>query len=71
MMTPRQHYVLTLDPRAGEVFDFIKRHGLACEVHLNRSRFWVPNGPVYTEFLLRFGDSCPHVDLDLDLASGL
>lgn len=62
----KQYYVLTLDPRAGQVFQFIYDHKLDREVHLNRTRFWVPEGPVLTEFLLRFSESCPLVDLSLD-----
>lgn len=64
-------YVLNLDPRAGEVFDFIAQHKLRCSVHLNRTRFWVPEGSVFTEFALRFTDCCPLVDPTLDLATGL
>lgn len=58
----RQYYILTLDPRAGEVFNFIREHALKLDVHLNRTRFWVPEGSVLTEFLLRFADCCPYVD---------
>jgi hypothetical protein len=66
----RQYYILTLDPRAGEVFCFIRDHKLAVEVHLNRTRFWVPEGSVLTEFLLRFSLCCPYVDESVDLATG-
>ena len=58
-----QYYVLTLHPRIGEVFEFIRYHAITFEVHLNRTRFWVPPGSVQTEFLLRFADSCPRVEL--------
>ena len=67
----RQHYILTLDPRIGDVFAFIDYHKLRFDVHLNRTRFWVPEGSVLTEFLLRFGDCCPYVDPQLDLLTGL
>jgi len=67
----RQYYILTLDPRAGEVFEFIRYHQLKLDVHLNRTRFWVPEGSVLTEFLLRFSLCCPYVDEALDLATGL
>ena len=66
-----EYYVLTRDPRAGEVFAFIRHYQLACSVHLNRTRFWVPEGKVYTEFHLRFSESCPPVDPSLDLMTGL
>ena len=66
-----QYYILNQDARAQEVFNFIREHQLAVEVHLNRTRFWVPEGAVLTEFLLRFADTCPSVDPTLDLATGL
>jgi len=66
----RQYYILTLDPRASEVFQFILHHKLKLDVHINRTRFWVPEGSVLTEFILRFSDCCPPVDPDLDLATG-
>jgi hypothetical protein len=68
----RQYYILTLDPRAGEVFRFIMDHKLRVEVHLNRTRFWIPEeSSVLTEFILRFSDCCPRVDDQADLATGL
>ena len=68
----RQYYILTLDPRAGEVINFIREHSLALEVHLNRTRFWIDeDSSVLTEFLLRFADCCPHVDESVDLITGL
>ena len=68
----RQYYILTLDPRALEVFEFVRDHKLTVEVHLNRTRFWIEEDTsVLTEFLLRFADSCPYVDESADLATGL
>jgi hypothetical protein len=67
----RHYYIFNRDPRATELFDFIRDHRLAVEVHLNRTRFWVPEGTVLTEFLLRFGECAHHVDPTLDLATGL
>ena len=67
-----QYYILNQDPRALEVFDFIRQHSLAVEVHLNRTRFWIPkDSSVLTEFVLRFADSCPRVDPNLDPITGL
>jgi hypothetical protein len=66
----RQFYILTLHPHASEVFNFIIEHKLQVEVHLNRTRFWIPEGSVLTEFILRLGDYCPQVDDDLDLITG-
>jgi len=71
MHQDNQYYILNRDPRCGEVFEFIAQHSLHCEVHLNRTRFWVPPGSIFTEFALRFSDICPSVDLYADLGSGL
>ena len=67
-----QYYILNQDPRAQEVFNFIRQHQLRLEVHLNRTRFWIPkDSSVLTEFLLRFADLCPSVDPNLDPITGL
>ena len=66
----RQYYVLTQDPALQAVFEFIRDHNLTLEVHLNRTRFWVPNGTVLTEFLLRFSQVATLVDESLDLTTG-
>ena len=67
----KEYYILTQDPHVAQVFEFIQHHKLESSVHLNRTRFWVPEGTVYTEFQLRFGDCCSPVDASLDLATGL
>ena len=66
-----EFYILTQNPRLGEVFRYIESHGFSYEVHLNRTRFWVPEGAVLTEFLLRYSECCPRVDASLDLSTGL
>ena len=66
----RHYYILNLDPRCSEVFEFIREHKLTCEVHLNRTRFWVPEGSQLTEFLLRYSECVSMVDDTLDLATG-
>jgi hypothetical protein len=67
----RQYYILTLDPRAAEVINFIIHHKLKVEVHLNRTRFWIEEGSsTLTEFVLRFSDCCPYVDDTVDLVTG-
>lgn len=67
----RQYYILTLDPNARDVFKWIYDNALEVDVHLNRTRFWVPEGPLLTEFLLRYAHCCPIVDETLDSATGL
>lgn len=69
-MLLHQYYVLNQDPLVREIFDFIGQHGLRCEVHLNRTRFWVPEGPVFTEFALRFVGHAHTVDQYEDLTIG-
>ena len=54
----QEYYVLNRDPDAESVFNFIKQYQLQYEIHLNRTRFTVPPGPVYTLFRLSF----PHLD---------
>jgi len=57
------------DPKLRDLFAFIQQHDLKHELHLNRTRFWIPEGPVLTEFLLRF-DTCYPVSADEDLVTG-
>ena len=66
-----QHYILTRDPNFPAVVAWIKTHDITCSVHLNRTRFWLDTTkPYYLEFALRYADSCPFVDLTLDLQTG-
>ena len=60
--TMQEYYVLNRDPCCADLFKFIQRHELSHEVHLNRTRFWVPDGPIYTEFALRWAQNCPLVE---------
>lgn len=57
-----EYYVLTKDPCIQSVFEFIQHNDLNHEIHFNRTRFWVPQGPILTEFHLRFADHCPLVE---------
>jgi hypothetical protein len=67
----RQYYVLSLDPEYVNVITFIRYHGLDFSAHLNRTRFTVPEGPILTEFLLRYANVCTPLDPSLDLTTGL
>jgi hypothetical protein len=69
MSTIKQFAVFSRDPNLGSVLEFIEQHGLAHEIHLNRTRFWIPEGPVLTQFLLRF-ETYHVVSQDEDLATG-
>lgn len=66
----KQYCVFTQDPKCKEIFNWISNNSLRVEIHLNRTRFWIPEGPVLTEFLLRYSPSCPEVEPDEDLQLG-
>ena len=67
----RHYYVLTTDSAFLDVFTFIRAQNLKFQVHLNRTRFWIPEGPGLTELLLRFSENIFQVDSTVDLATGL
>ncbi len=53
-MYTEQYCIYTLDPNFVEVLNWVSANDIRFEPHLNRTRFWVPKGPLYTEFCLRF-----------------
>ncbi len=61
-----QFYVLTRDLHFITVGKWIAHNNIPHEVHLNRTRFWIPTGPLLTEFLLRWADVCPRVEATED-----
>jgi hypothetical protein len=67
----RHYSITTLDPQFTSVISWIHRRDIEYELHLARVRFWVPEGPILTEFLLQFAECCQLVDPALDLATGL
>lgn len=64
------HCVYTQDPQFSQVIGWLQSHSIPLEPHINRTRFWIPPGPAYTEFLLRFSHCSPPVPPDQDLALG-
>jgi hypothetical protein len=67
-----EHYVLTMHPHAREVLIWVFDNNLPLEVHLNRTRFWVPrDSSLNTYFHLWLADYCGTVDPSADLATGL
>lgn len=66
----RHYYVSNSNPSLEDLLEFIRHHKLSVEIHLNRTRFWVPNGTVLTEFLLRFSTVATPVDESVDLITG-
>ena len=72
MTQAREYYVLTMHANAKEVFTWIWENKLQCEVHLNRTRFWVPiDSSLNTYFQLWLSEYCGSVDPSLDLTTGL
>jgi hypothetical protein len=57
----KQYCVYTRDEKFLEVAKWISKNNIKFEPHLNRTRFWVPYGPIMTEFLLKYIDICPAV----------
>lgn len=72
MLNSCEYYVLTMHPDAKEVLTWIWANNLQYEVHLNRTRFWVPtDSSLNTYFQLWLADSCGVVNPQLDLTTGL
>ena len=62
-----------MHPNFAAVHQWLRDRSVATmELHLTRTRFWLDSdSAIYTEFLLRWADSCPLVDPTLDLATGM
>lgn len=61
-----QFAVYTKDSEFLNVIRWIKTNQIRFEAHLNRTRFWIPEGPELMEFLLTWGHACPRVDHETD-----
>jgi hypothetical protein len=61
-----QYCVYTSNKQYKEVGRWVIHNEIKYEIHLNRIRFWVPDGPVLTEFLLKYSDICPLIEERLD-----
>ena len=64
----QQYCVYTQDPNFLSVAKWLGVNKLKYEVHLNRTRFWVPDGPILTEFILKWYDCCPAIIEDSNYA---
>jgi hypothetical protein len=66
-----QHHfaILTSCNKFLEVCKYIAANNLSCEVHLNRTRFWVTS-ELLTDFLGRYGKYCNKVSEDENLVIG-
>ena len=68
----REYYVLTMHPDCKQVLTWVMDNALKYEVHLNRTRFWVPiDSSLNTYFQLWLSEYCGVVDASADLTTGL
>ena len=65
-----QFAVYTRSDEFVEVINWLRRNNIRAEVHLNRTRFWIPYSPELLEFLLTWGSVCPRVDDETDHVLG-
>ena len=65
-----QYCVYTQDSQFREVVKWVIAQGYEIDMHINRTRFWIPKGQKHTEFLLRWGSVCVNVDGEVDHAIG-
>jgi hypothetical protein len=65
-----QYCVYTVDEKFGDVCKYITKNKLACEIHINRTRFWVPES-MHVEFLKEWGGVCSYVHPNEDLMTGM
>ena len=54
-MQVREYAIYTLDPQFVSCLTWVEQHDLVYEIHMNRTRFHIIEGPLLTEFLLRWG----------------
>jgi len=57
-----QYCIYTRDDKFLEVAEWVSNKKIKCEPHLNRTTFWVPEGIIMTEFLLKYSEICPKVN---------
>jgi hypothetical protein len=61
-----QYCVYTNNNLYIEVGQWLMHNDITHEIHMNRIRFWIPEGPALTEFLLKYANICPSVEERLD-----
>jgi hypothetical protein len=60
-MSLRQYAIYTATPNFILCLEWVVKHEIKWEPHLNRTRFWIPEGPLHTEFLLRWSQHCEFI----------
>jgi hypothetical protein len=64
------HYaILTNSSKFIDVMNYIRENELQCEVHLNRTRFWVPD-ELHCDFTNNYSGYCDFVPANQDLITG-
>jgi hypothetical protein len=61
-MQIRQYAIYTRDPQFASCMGWVTQHGLSFELHLNRTRFYIAEGLLLTEFLLRWGSTAELIE---------
>jgi len=59
-----QYAVYTGSSKFLEVCDWLIANAVMFEPHLNRTRFWLRDGPLLTEFFLRYSLDCSIVEAE-------
>jgi hypothetical protein len=54
-MQVREYAIYTMDAQFVSCLTWVEQHDLVYEIHMNRTRFHIIEGPLLTEFLLRWG----------------
>ena len=67
--TSHHYAILTLSEKYVEVARYITKHNIPYEVHLNRTRFWIPE-ELLSEFINTYGGYCDFVPSDQNLMTG-
>ena len=59
----RHYAVYTSQKCLRQVLAFVREHALRYEIHMVRTRVWIPEGELLTLFLLQFGHCCEELPL--------
>ena len=70
MQQGTQYYICTHSADYARVCRWIFSQDIPAEFHLNRVRFWVQQGKLFTEFQMLYSHCCDLVDLNADLLQG-
>lgn len=67
----RHYAVYSTDPQFARVLNFLNTYSVQCEVHINRTRFWIDDSrPEWCILLLKFYNSIHDVSEEENHALG-